>query len=98
MPYTIRMSESKITVIKRDNTIEPLDEGKIVRVAKATGLTEEEAKVVSDAIYARILKSVDTDTQEIKSTTIRDYFLEELQKTNKYAAGLYEWYEKSKTN
>lgn len=90
------MPEKPITVIKRDNSREALDETKIVRVAKATGLTDEEAQAVSDAILAKIEATIKSPEREIKSTQIRDFFVEELRTANMYAAGLYEWYEKSK--
>lgn len=93
-----KMPKKTITVIKRDNTKEALDETKIVRVAKATGLTDEEARVVADAILAKIEVGLTDTNREIKSTQIRDFFLQELKSANRYAAGLYEWYEKSKAN
>jgi transcriptional regulator NrdR family protein len=82
----------KYIVIKRDGTKEDFQPEKIARVAKATGLSEEEANVLAQNVANWI------PTQQVPITTlqIRDKVLEELKGGHSYAAGLYEWYEKTK--
>ena len=92
------MTKNSITVIKRDNSREPFNPQKIHGIAVAAGLTEDEAKITSQKIIEQVKERSSNTNNEIKSTTIRDIFLEELKEVNEYAAGLYEWYEKSKTN
>lgn len=85
-----------ITVIKRDNSKEPFEESKIKGIAVASGLTEEEASVAAQEIIQAVTDFAQSNGNEITSSKIRDIFLEKLKSVNTYAAGLYEWYEKSK--
>lgn len=90
------MDSTQITVIKRDETTELLDKSKFHRIAVATGLKDDEAGAVSQAIEKRVLEKALASDNTIKSVEIRDIFIEELTKVSRYAAGLYTWYEKTK--
>lgn len=82
----------KVIVIKRDGTKEDFQPEKIARVAKATGLSEEEA----NALAQNVTTWVASQQASITTLQIRDKVLEELQNGHSYAAGLFEWYEKTK--
>lgn len=91
--YKIHM-EKKYRVIKRDGKIEDFDQGKIERVAKAAGLKPDDAKRVAQNVAQWVTNN--TFDHTISSLKIRDKVVEELQRVNSYAAGLYTWYEKTK--
>lgn len=82
-----------IKVIKRDGKIEDFDKKKIAKIAVATGLYPEKAKALANKVESRIKEM---KVSNIKSTDIRDLVSEELQLADKYASGLYTWYEKTK--
>ncbi|QQS39463.1 hypothetical protein IPM62_02530 [Candidatus Woesebacteria bacterium] len=88
--------KKEILVIKRDNSEEVLETQKFTRIAKATGLSDEEASRIADIIRDRVLVIALKNAHKIKSTEIRDIFIDELSKTNQYAANLYKWYETTK--
>jgi len=79
-------------VIKRDGTYEAFDPEKIKRVAKASGLEENEAQKVAENVSSWIkLKGKPVNTVDIRNEVVR-----ELQNVNEYAANLYLWYETTK--
>jgi len=84
----------KIKVLKRDGSTEEFDPQKIARVVQAAGLEAKQAKDLADRV-ADWLKN--SKQKSISSLKIRYRVLKELKRVNKYAAGLFEWYEKSKT-
>lgn len=83
----------KVTIIKRDGKPEDFDIEKIARVAQASGLrpvdAEELSKTVADWVESLGKKS-------ITSIEIRDKVFEELEKKDKYASGLFAWYQTTK--
>lgn len=84
----------KVTVLKRDGSIEEFQPTKIARVVKAAGLTEERG----DALAKNVAEWAQNQEQDqISTLQIRNKVLEELEKVNAYAAGLFKWYEKTKT-
>ena len=84
----------KIKVLKRDGSTEEFSPAKIIRVVQAAGLKPEQARDLSEKI-TQWIKGLKQNS--VSSLKIRDKVLEELRKVNEYAAGLFEWYEKSKT-
>ena len=82
----------KAYVIKRDGTKEDFQQEKIARVVKATGLSEDEANLLAQNVTVWITNQQET----ITTLQIRDKVIAELQNGHIYAAGLYEWYEKTK--
>ncbi len=86
--------EKKVRVVKRDGKLEDFDQGKIERVAKAAGLKPDDAKIVAQNVTQWVTNNI--FDHAISSLKIRDKVVEELQRVNTYAAGLYIWYEKIK--
>ena len=85
--------EKEIKVIKRNGQVEPFEQEKIARVAQAAGLRPIDA----DEVAKKIAEWVDsTGLSEISSIKIRDKVFEELEKVDKYASGLYAWYQNIK--
>ena len=80
-------------VIKRDGAIEEFSRDKINRVVRAAGLNEEQAALLVDSIVTWV-KSL--KVKDIKSTELRDAVLDEMEKLNKPAAGLFRWYQQTK--
>jgi len=83
----------ELKVIKRDGTIEPYDAGKIMRVVAAAGLRPVEASELSDKITSWLETK---KNGEVTSIDIRDKVFEELEKVDKYASGLFAWYQNLK--
>jgi len=82
-----------INVVKRDGAKEPYLEDKVTRVAQAAGLRPIDA----DQLAKKITEWVDgTGLSEVTSLQIRDKVFEELEKMDKYASGLYAWYQNIK--
>lgn len=80
-------------VIKRDGSEENFDISKIVNVVKAAGLDDES----TEKFIANVEEWINSlDKKSVKSTEIRDKVIALLPNYNKYAKGLYEWYEKMK--
>ncbi len=80
-------------VVKRDGAIEKFSIINISKVVQATGLTPEEARLVSEKI------AIWAENQKVNSLTslqIRDQVLKEIQEINANAADLFKWYEQSK--
>lgn len=83
----------KIKVLKRDGSLEDFNLEKIYRVTKAAGLTEAQARKLTDKLSAWV-NSAGKST--ISSLDIRLQVVLLLKEISEYSAGLYEWYEKSK--
>ena len=82
-----------IKVIKRDGSTEYFSSDKIVKVVKAAGLEEEQAKALAENVNKWV---IDLKKESISSLEIRDKVLEELEKVNKSVADLFRWYQKTK--
>lgn len=82
-------------VIKKDGSKEPFNTNKIYQVVLAAGLNPDQAKTVSDNVTNWVNSN---KTAEINSSTIRTKVIEQLQKVDRYVAGLFTWYEKTKEN
>lgn len=82
----------EIKVVKRDGTIEAYDADKIVRVVSAAGLRPVDAAGLSD----KITSWLETKKGQVTSIDIRDKVFEELEKVDKYASGLFAWYQNLK--
>ena len=82
-----------IRVVKRDRTLEDFDKKKIARVVAAAGLEIEKANDLADRVDLWVTQN---SQEAVTSLQIRDKVLEELKKVSSYAAGLFEWYEKTK--
>lgn len=80
-------------VKKRDGSMEEFQREKIERVVVAAGLSEEQAKALSQNVVGWVDGQKD---REITTLNIRDRVLEELKRVNKSAADVFEWYEKTK--
>lgn len=80
-------------VKKRNGELEPFDQQKIARVVAAAGLTPDESRQLAASIASWVKAS---GKNPISSLAIRDKVIEEMKKINNYAAGLYQWYEKTK--
>ena len=80
-------------VIKRGGAKEPFDPEKITRVVTAAGLRPVEAAELAEGV-ARWVEL--TAKSEITSLAIRDRVFKELEKLDKYASGLYAWYQNLK--
>lgn len=85
--------KKKIMVIKRNGEMEVFDPEKIVRVVTAAGLRPIDAAGLAEKI---------TDWAEkqgaggISAIQIRDRVFNELEKMDKYASGLFAWYQNLK--
>lgn len=79
-------------VLKRDGTKENFDLMKIERIARSAGLSKVDAQKISKNVFHQINKN-----KEVTSLEIRGRVLLELEQVDKYAAGLFAWYEKNKT-
>ncbi len=81
----------KVKVKKRDGKIENYDSDKIIRVSVASGLTQENAKVLSNKLSKWVKNR---NKPQITTIQIRDRMIIEMQKINKLAADKFIWYEK----
>jgi transcriptional regulator NrdR family protein len=80
-------------VIKRDESSEDFSPEKLGRVVCAAGLNEEQSKLLIESIKSWL---VSLGVNDIKSTKLRDAILDEMEKLNKPAAGLFRWYQQTK--
>ena len=80
-------------ITKRDGSTEEFQSEKITRVVMAAGLSEEQARILTHNVTDW---TNNHEQEKITTLQIRDRVLEELRKINSYAAGLFEWYEKTK--
>lgn len=83
----------EIQVVKKDDSTQPYDQGKIARVVTAAGLKPEESEVLAQKVTAQIQM---LGSEKVESSTIRNLVSAELLKTNQFAARAYDWYEKKK--
>lgn len=83
----------EIVVIKRNGARELFDPEKIARVVQAAGLRPIDASELAGRID-RWAKN--KDTNEITSIEIRDRVFKEIEKVDKYASGLFAWYQNMK--
>ena len=83
----------RIKVLKRDKTLEEFNPKKIARVVHAAGLTEQQATKLAQTVANWVSNLGD---EQISTLQIRDKVVRELKNVNKYAANLFEWYEKTK--
>ncbi len=81
------------SVIKRDGSIEPYQEEKIVRVVQAAGADEQVSKEVAQRITAWLTLNT---SPEVPSLAIRDQVIVELLKLDTDAASMFSWYQKTK--
>jgi len=80
-------------VIKRNGERELFDADKITRVVSAAGLRPVDASELSDRVASWAQKQ---GKPSITSLAIRDKVFKELEKADKYASGLYAWYQNLK--
>lgn len=82
-----------ILIIKRNGSEEPYEQEKITKVVQAAGLrpidAEELAQKVTDWLEKR-------NKGKVTSIEVRDKVFKELEKVDKYASGLYAWYQNLK--
>ncbi|RJR28913.1 hypothetical protein C4564_03740 [Candidatus Microgenomates bacterium] len=82
-----------VLIIKRDDTTEPYEEEKIVRVVQAAGLRPIDA----EELAKKITSWIETENKaSVSSIDIRDRVFLELEKVDKYASGLFAWYQTTK--
>ena len=84
--------KQKIKVLKKDGSTENFDPDKITRVIKATGLDQEKANMLTAQVSQWI---VSQKKPQITSDEIRGRVIEELERSNPFAANLYTWYKKN---
>lgn len=82
-----------ITVVKRDGTKEVFQPEKIAKVVKAAGLTEAQAKLLSELVDTHIKAQ---KLAGVTSLIIRDIVSSEIKKIDQNAANLFDWYQKVK--
>lgn len=82
-----------IKVVKRDGKIEKYNPEKIIRVVMAAGLTKAQAQELAKKVtsWVKLLKD-----KSIPSLRIRDKVIQEIQKSDKYSANAFIWYQKIK--
>ena len=83
-----------IQVSKNDGSTEAYQPDKLVRVALAAGLDNDQALTLATHIYDWIIAN---PTRPIPTAQIRDKMVEELGAVSKYAHDLYIWYENTKS-
>lgn len=83
----------KIKVVKRDGSTEDFDLEKIARVTQAAGLRPVEASEVAE-ILADWVESL--GKSQVTAIEIRDKVFQELESRDKYASGLFAWYQSTK--
>lgn len=80
-------------IIKRDGSTEPYEEEKIVRVVQAAGLRPIDA----EELAKKITSWIETENKaSVSSIDIRDRVFMELEQVDKYASGLFAWYQTTK--
>lgn len=80
-------------IIKRDGSKEPFEAEKVARVVKAAGLDDRQAQELAAHVAAWVESQPD---QAISSLVVRDEVQTQLDSVNRYAAGLFRWYQKTK--
>ena len=88
-------------VIKRDESKQPFDEGKLKRsiefAAQDADLTEERAQEVVDQVFPVAAEAANAK-EEIATSELREIILAELEKTEASAAEAWRKYDQSKGN
>jgi transcriptional regulator NrdR family protein len=84
--------KKEVMVRKRKGNLEPFDAEKIVRVMIAAGLRPIDATELSE----KVAKWAEKRGGQITSIEIRDRVFMELEKVDRYASGLYAWYQNLK--
>ncbi len=85
--------KDEVMVIKRNGNREPFDPEKITKVISAAGVRPVEAAEVAEKISSWIES---LRQKEVSSIAIRDRVFHELEGVDKYASGLYAWYQNLK--
>lgn len=85
--------KNETMVVKRNGNREPFDPEKITKVISAAGVRPVEASEISENI-ARWVEGL--RAKEVSSIAIRDQVFKELENVDKYASGLYVWYQNLK--
>jgi transcriptional regulator NrdR family protein len=85
--------QAEILVIKRDGGQEPFDPEKITKVTAAAGLRPIDAAEVAERVAGWVEKR---GKKEVSSIQIRDRVFKELEKVDRYASGLFAWYQNLK--
>ena len=83
----------KFQVIKKGGTLEDFEKGKIERVTKTAGLSQQQAKGLASDIEKWAQTS---NKNQITTLQIRDQVLKGLNNLNQFAANAFVWYEKTK--
>lgn len=78
-------------VVKRDGSKELFDAAKITRVVIAAGLDQSKASLLTEDVVNQL-----KNQPEVTSLQIRDLVSTRLRAVDQYAAGLYDWYQKTK--
>jgi 2-phosphoglycerate kinase len=78
-------------VVKRDGSTQEFDKAKIAKVAQAAGLTIDDAVVLASETEAEI-----SSKDKVTSLEIRDIVSKKLRAKDKYAADMFDWYQKDK--
>lgn len=82
-----------VNIIKRNGAKEPFEAEKIAKVVQAAGLRPVDAAELAERIEKWVNARGKT---ELTSIEIRDRVFLELEKVDKYASGLYAWYQNLK--
>lgn len=85
--------DKEVTIIKRNGAKELFDPEKITRVVQAAGLRPVDAAELTDKVVAWIEKQ---SKRQFTSIEIRDKVFKEIEKIDKYASGLFAWYQNLK--
>lgn len=93
----ISVSLYTMQVIKSDGSKQNFNKDKITKVVHAAGLSKDKAQRLADRIENWIEKQSLEGKKQIGSSDIRDKVSKLLEKEDRYAWGLYNWYEKTKS-
>ena len=83
-----------VTVIKRDKTTEEFHPEKIIKVLIAAGLEENSALLIAQNLNDWAEKQ---EASTVTSLQIRDEVLSQLKQIDPYVAGLFQWYQNTKS-
>lgn len=78
-------------VIKRDGSRENFDPAKIAKVVKAAGLDSQKAEKLAGEVIQEL-----KGKSQVTSLQIRDIVSNKLKTVDEYAAGLFDWYQKTR--
>lgn len=85
--------DKEVFVVKRNGARELFDAEKVARVVQAAGLRPIDAADLAERVD-RWAKN--KENKEITSIEIRDRVFKEIEKMDKYASGLFAWYQNLK--